>query len=971
MTCFICIALHCRPTTARLNTYNHLDKLLSGASAVLLVRDNTDELDRVSYFMGGVVIIDFWGRRIVFDLTHWVLSVSTSSLSPIIPTEQRQKKTKWKKYPRVEAACGLVYVFMTMFGSISYLQLSQTNLSNDFFWAGLNATGIHPALMTWFRDQWIYNDLGSAVVSLDNVSLLGNFGDVTSVEAPASMGSQAQMTLLSTPTQAITGLRGTKDVCDMPWMFTQYCYVDFQQTWSLANSAKRALRCSKMTANGAIYLEAIVRNINWPAFQACWGDAFDKGIAEELRTTTAGKLWLTQNLVLDGFSTASIADEVNHWNKHQITRFNIQWQNYRKVGIVHTYNIIGALSNKTPFTIQSDSCVDNRHSQTSMKLYWAFANDLNLITANSSHASSLVRGSSNFVFENTSIATIMAGYGYVNSPLSAGLTAVKKFFGPFGSIDTFYVPCPSEVRAAFLAIGKVLNDAMRQNTKAQSSYMNIKLCAYITPAPERWMNDYSYGGTLLCDQSLHPNPIKQSLLALFSRDEICRRGDAFVTILRPNRPQLITATMMANLLDPATNLTAICNLDLYNGGNICIGYLSATISFIQTYFKSISELDILAAAATDAINKLDIRFMQYGAVNTTSPIEIYHIPLLAEPHFRFFSWLFIYQWVLGNREVISFQGDSTELTLLSEILAPSVQVIDTSELPINFATYARSGVFYVTGVLLAVSFGVVVYAGASRGFIEARNLLEVNRVGGIVWVGRPLLALRSLTALLLLSTATLDLKADGILAVFNVMAMPWYKTLLSAAEVTWLVYIMNDIAIVITVSYTKYYAPINSILMWLITGVMTLLSPVEHKVVLEKSCSYGTGMPWDIICSSGTIEIGQMSRLVTLVGLVIGLNCLCYLFIHCTVKRIQVTELSWISGGAKYLFDVDSWYYGNVYFLDRSSAILDGIITWHWGDKMHAFDVKTWRLLPLKRTCSISYEKSFANASKYALPLDD
>ncbi|KDO18225.1 hypothetical protein SPRG_15606 [Saprolegnia parasitica CBS 223.65] len=280
-------------------------------------------------------------------------------------------------------------------------------------------------------------------------------------------------------------------------------------------------------------------------------------------------------------------------------------------------------------------------------------------------------------------------------------------------------------------------------------------------------------------------------------------------------------------------------------------------------------------------------------VNKTAPIELFHTPLLnpSDPSFDFFAWLFLFDWAIGNREVISFQGDLGTLTVMGNELTRLEQAVDSAQLPTVFALYALQAVRYVTYVMIMLAAVTFVYILLARGHVEGLNMFEMSRVGGIVWVGRPLVAVRSITALCLLSTASVELQSDGVLSNFVPTPIPLWTTCLAANEVTWLVGIVNDISLVWTQDHTIAYATINSLVMWLISALLATLAPVQATII------------------SGP-------------------------------KRLSSSIL--LCGGAKYLFKHHDWVLGDVYHLDRASAVLNGLLSVRYQSQWIIFDVKTW-----------------------------
>ncbi|ETV73959.1 hypothetical protein H257_11276 [Aphanomyces astaci] len=111
--------------------------------------------------------------------------------------------------------------------------------------------------------------------------------------------------------------------------------------------------------------------------------------------------------------------------------------------------------------------------------------------------------------------------------------------------------------------------------------------------------------------------------------------------------------------------------------------------------------------------------------------------------------------------------------------------------------YALTGVVYVTGALLGVTGLVIMYILVSCSHIESSNLLELNCVVGIVWIGRPLLRLRGVTSVCLLSTATVELRRDHQVAHF----------------------------VVTDLHATLVYATSSSLLVWAVAAVFSIADP--------------------------------------------------------------------------------------------------------------------------------------------------
>ncbi|KAH9139216.1 hypothetical protein AeRB84_016509 [Aphanomyces euteiches] len=266
-----------------------------------------------------------------------------------------------------------------------------------------------------------------------------------------------------------------------------------------------------------------------------------------------------------------------------------------------------------------------------------------------------------------------------------------------------------------------------------------------------------------------------------------------------------------------------------------------------------------------------------------------------------------------NKWISSEWGDNGCLNVLTEYSSMISQAINSQELPTVFTASTRSAVQYMTGVLFAVTALLDVYIGTSRGHIEGKNMFALNRVAGIVWVGRPLLLLRSLTALSLLSTGTLELQAKQGVSFFVVPAQPWYKTILGSSEATWLCYILNDVVMAFTHDWTREYA--------------SQTFPVVHQVTLDPTCHVDQ-VDFQLVCHSGQVQIEQASRMYLLLGIIVISN-LVWLAIAIFRGRRQKAAHHGsllLSSGARYLFDRSRWMYNGVYYMDPASALLNGLI---------------------------------------------
>ncbi|KAF0682435.1 Aste57867_25448 [Aphanomyces stellatus] len=243
----------------------------------------------------------------------------------------------------------------------------------------------------------------------------------------------------------------------------------------------------------------------------------------------------------------------------------------------------------------------------------------------------------------------------------------------------------------------------------------------------------------------------------------------------------------------------LCKLDIsLSGSRLCEATttpvsckkgFSAAQNWASTYTLTLERLDSLARLAHADVAFLDIDFVQYAQVNASSPIELLrHCVFTAEDiAFDLMAWIMLIEWVTGIREVVSIEGD----------------VVSS-----NVSYYCQLCVQYMTAMVFLVTFFALMYAIACSFHVDGLNMLEINRVGGVVWVGRPLLFLRSVVAILFLATTNVGLVLAGV---FTHMTTPTLSgihslsTVLAGPKSCWLVIVLTDLFMVVTKDPTNKF----------------------------------------------------------------------------------------------------------------------------------------------------------------------
>ncbi|OQR87936.1 hypothetical protein ACHHYP_07826 [Achlya hypogyna] len=958
-------------------------------------------IDRVACVLCGLLPFTVRQRQYTFDLNLWVVTEDTvatgrlrrnshevleairslrrlsTQMTNLLSgdTESDLRIRRWTD--KLFVLGSVAYLGLSTFGSVTYLSFSQVALANDMAWATFSSTGIHAFLATYFNQGLLLRGLPSLLdLAGSNCSVIGTFvAQAATLTIPGNIGARYQRDRITTLGQAVDGLRSMGG-CNYVWLMTPYCFVDFEQRWSLAHSTNRAERCTRMTSNGAVFLESVLRNLNYVDWAPCWGEAFDVGIAAALRESNSGQAWLDKTV--DAPATTAAA-EVAYWTRQGVIVFATQWQNFKTIGLHNHYAVENAYGTSFPFTLVATDGSYRFTSQTSFKMYWGFGNDLRWIMPNQSdhsdlYGTSFVTSSARYAFANASFSSALAVNGTVPSPVGPGFATIEAALGPFGTIDMHYVPVPQSLQTATALLSNEVRRVLRSNSNARRAYANITVTYNAMPAPSTWRrsNLLVYGGSPLCDAvpTLAVQPLNMTGLAtLFSFDYGCYSTLYTTPLLFSNIVSLYALVMATTLGN--WNTTATCAVDPANTV-MCRESIAAMGAFASAYLV-LPAMPTAAAAAAADIAALDVRLLQYTRANASAPMVLETIGLLEDAPFQYFAWAFLWHWVIGDHEVVTFEGDAGELTLLSEFMYQSRQDVQSYEVPTTLAAYARNCNVYVTFAMIALSTVVVVYVVACRGHVEGKNLLKLNRVGALGWVGRPLVIVRSLTAIALLSTASLELRdADGV-SFLTEVADPWYTIVLAASEVTWLVEVVSDMALAYTQAYTPHYAMANAWVVWGVTAFLSAVLPVTPTTTVAPTCT-AAAVDFQIVCTTATIAIGQSARLYTLVGLVLGCKVIMYSATRWVLRRSPpscVVDSLFLCAGAKYLFSHDKWLCNDVYYLDQASAVLNGILTLRTKSRVYAIDIKFWRVfdVPLPGDIDVPPKTPLAAAAQYTMPL--
>ncbi|RHY25274.1 hypothetical protein DYB32_008411, partial [Aphanomyces invadans] len=686
--------------------------------------------DTASWLMVGLVPIS---KSVLLDVKLWLLSHEFTPLSiqPLTSVPTVELLHGAKQLPqignvraaihrckqRLWTALGILNAVGSIIGSISYLQVSKVNFANDLLWATFNMTGTHAYTARWLNEQLALG-VTRTFVQMDDATISDDkpYDQANEyVSSAPNVGALLQYTELNTIDATIAGLR-TTDACAVPWIFTQYCYVDFGQRWELANTDARQERCKSMASNGAVFLESVLRNVDFAAFQRCWGAAFDVAIANELRQSTDGRNWLS---MVSSTGKPSVAVERDYWQAHGVRHFTTQWQNFKTIGLVNEYSVSNVYGIAYPLSLETSFSAFRLDRESTLKFYWALANDFAAVApfnASDVAGASLVRSSASHRFANTSMESLLLVKGTLVSPLPATFRLVQTALGPFGSIDAFHIPCPHGFKRVVHAIFSTLRQSLWRSVAAQDSYFSIDDGMFLLdPVPQLWadLNFDTVGGSILCPD-VGASQVAHGILSLTSLSKQCT-SIAMAAMIPFLRKSTVAAAILSQLVVASPqSIDDTCRLVQLDSA--CPALLNATITFTNTYVAPLlgQRMVDMSTNATAEVASLPIEIFQFG--KTDGPISIFRARLLdpLDKSFAFFSWIFLVDWALGFREVVTFAGDVTNITLITEYALTQTQQVNRAQFPVNFAVYLRSAVWYITSTFLFIAVLLLVYVVLCR-----------------------------------------------------------------------------------------------------------------------------------------------------------------------------------------------------------------------------------------------------------------
>ncbi|OQR89305.1 hypothetical protein THRCLA_09802, partial [Thraustotheca clavata] len=552
----------------------------------------------------------------------------------------------------LKEVCGIAYMLGSVGLSVYCVYALYPYLNNDFIWAGYASANVFTSLNNLYNmqlTQFITTTELNIFEPLNTLSIHDKIG-VSSAYPRYIMYND-----LSSLDAAVHGLRNI-DIVDIVYMVTQYCWVDFDKRWAMAHTSMRQKRCwQRYQSNGAVYLETVLRNIDFQAWSDTTQGLFDARIAAgvlENPTGAAFLQYLNQHILLP------VDNEVEFLQLKGVHNFILQYSNQYQIGIHETIDIENAMGVTWSLPIKSVATWHRGTLWTTKYMYSGLQFDLYTPTGNMS----LVQNASTFfglkndnMMEETSVMF----------PLTSQLKAVHNHIGPFVTIDLFLLPPPPELFQIIQRFRSIVQTTLKTTTE-----FGIELMAMGTyelhPTPPPWQKQSLtfYGGSPMCGFGTGFSFVQES----FGFDDACASQQALTIELNPY------SSLFAYSLTQATSATA-CQLVPLSEVALC---QNAFLSF-----KALSAMvpELSTIKTPKSVERLNLSYMQLISNGSNRNITLDSQPLL-QPGFSFFGWMAIYDWAWNLREAVSFEGDNGTYALMSYStpLVASTQLAATSGL---------------------------------------------------------------------------------------------------------------------------------------------------------------------------------------------------------------------------------------------------------------------------------------------------
>ncbi|RHZ02035.1 hypothetical protein DYB35_005787 [Aphanomyces astaci] len=876
----------------------------------------------------------------------------------------------------VKTAGGVAYLLITLVLSMYYLKMLAPVMTNDLWWADFNASGAHSYLIDVFNSNLNLN-VNNTAKYLD-VTAGGFSKDYSAFYTPIRISPLYERIVRADQATNLTAaIIALQEYPRPESAWTQYCWVDFNRTWEVAHTAKRQTRCGRRyTANAAMYWETIFRLINWSKYMTKYASKFKFAMGRMLNSTAEGKHWLKQTS--DAF--VSVDTEVAVWKAAGLTTYQWQWANHVTWGVKESVDVINAFGATQSLSIKQVA-TERKGSWTTMVLSWGPWNDymfgLPFIRSDPRHARFMepcsyddflldpgnytcdpcdpVFNPDEYMSCSYNCETILDVGG------TPGFGLTHNHVGPFGSIDALFVPAPPSLLVLSSSFTLAITTWM-QTQDAFNAAMTTIPSLTVDPVPMKWQSTengtFTYmGGDITCP-TREPKPYVQSS---FSFDVSCTNQERHKMLLHPRNAlfaYLISSKLPIGALKSMSDSAIIaewCGAVCPTLASSCAQVLGAVVNASkQLPTTTTVALTTLARRAQSDVTALQVKTIQYAKYTSTatdhedgsSPTDVWleQLVLSDDDKWDFFGWVYMFEWAEASREVVSFEGDNGIFALVSDKSPPLINEAQYLEVPKTACQYVWVVSAIVSVILVIVGFVMTTYTALLRGRIVGRNLFQFNRIVGAVWIGRPFLMIRGMTAIVLLSTAPIRFMSQKRITSFEFHPRTLLESMLVSGEAMWITYIFNDFLLPLTRNAQSKFAPLSAGLSWLVYVCWDMSAPTALYSTLDRNCDINYFRS-TVVCHSGAVQLGDAQRAMTLIFIQLVSIVMSFGAVwvwQCVNRHPPAPTFCGhllLPGTATTFLRKDIVLNGAL-LIDRASCVMCGLLTF----RQYIFDLKLWLL---------------------------
>ncbi|EQC25355.1 hypothetical protein SDRG_16765 [Saprolegnia diclina VS20] len=659
---------------------------------------------------------------------------------PVLPLQPGPPSDGWRRSRRATciAVLGLLYLWFAMAVGAYYLVPLSYTFGNDL-WPGYNSSGYELFLVDAINSILEQPHVDN-IINLSAVRIAKSYAPSTTSHLPEPHPTLARALLLTKLTSIEYAIANVRNMsADQTLMLpTHFCYVDFGRRWELAHSDVRQARCeARYRTNGAVDLDAILRNQNWTSLMGVDGDNLQMAVLDAITASgDAGHAWLNATT----HCASSLQDEAAYWRSFELTHFTLQWQNNAFTGLQSTLTVLNPFNLASTLELHRSTYVRGPWTSSIFNVF--FMNEIYFMAA---CGQSLVRDATNYfrnaqcIYSATPEFEGFLGLSDSNGQFVHQTGLVRDTVGPFLSVDLFVVAPPPALVTAITAFEQRLYLMLEANRSAASAYQQQLSPLSVPPVPTWWQNGsfLLYGGNPMC---LY-NAATSFSQPFFAFGDACNKQKRAAMVVSPAAlvfAMSMSAALVQDLCAPITDAA-------------CVHRVSVARDLAMTLrWGTASTMASLAST----VNASHVQLMQFASNHQGTEWTLLTAPILFDP---VFGWAAVYDWATGQREVVSFEGDNGTLVLLSDAYTDAGDV-DLNTAPLGQASAILIYTLLYSSLVLSATALLCSWLGLRlRLAFAGQSLFVFHRVVGSTWLGRPLMLLRGCSAAMLLSTSSVTL----------------------------------------------------------------------------------------------------------------------------------------------------------------------------------------------------------------------